>query len=133
MKIMILKLLRGTTKLEESIFKNSITIIYIVLLFIVFQNFLTSKYNWFSYDNTDAYTYIHKLIVVIYRHSLTWPQRKYAFCLTNKKCMELFYFTIINKLSRTNHRKIMILIRVEQAQLMNQSNNLAEDLNFVKE
>lgn len=59
--------------------------------------------------NTDAYTYIHKLIVVIYRHSLTWPQRKHAFCLTNKKCMELFYFTI-NKLSRTNHRKIMILI-----------------------
>lgn len=53
---MILKLLLGTNKLEESIFKNSIAIIHIVLLFIVFQNVLTSKYNWFNYVNTDAYT-----------------------------------------------------------------------------
>lgn len=59
MKIMILKLLLGTNKLEESIFKSSIAIIYIVLLFIVFQNVLTSTYNWFNYVNTDACTYIH--------------------------------------------------------------------------
>lgn len=65
MKIMILKLLLGTNKLEESIFKSSIAIIYIVLLFIVFQNVLTSKYNWFNYVNTDAYTYIHGLDEVI--------------------------------------------------------------------
>lgn len=59
MKIMILKLLLGTKKLEESIFRNSIGIIHIVLLFIVFQNVLTSNYKWFNYGNTDAYTYIH--------------------------------------------------------------------------
>lgn len=59
MKIMILKLLLGTKKLEESIFRNSIGINHIVLLFIVFQNVLTSNYNWFNYGNTDAYTYIH--------------------------------------------------------------------------
>lgn len=40
---MVLKLLLGTQKLKESIFKNSIAIIHIVLLFIVLQNVLTSN------------------------------------------------------------------------------------------
>lgn len=63
MKMMNLKLLLGTNKLEESIFKSSIAIIYIVLLFIVFQNVLTAKYNWFNYVNSDACTYTYMAVM----------------------------------------------------------------------